>query len=74
MLCTLAGVGLAVAGVAGAGAPIGLAGLVLGVGGLLGGLLSILGEFVQRSYQLGQGLPFYELRDRERGDPAPPER
>jgi hypothetical protein len=32
------------------------------VGGLVGGLLSLLGEYVQRSYQLGQGLPFYELQ------------
>ncbi len=38
-------------------------GLVLGVAGLLGGLLSLVGEYVQRIYQIGQGLPFYQLRD-----------
>jgi glycosyltransferase involved in cell wall biosynthesis len=57
-------VGLAciAAGLLGAGFATGLVGLVLAVGGLLGGLISILGEYVQRSYQIGQGLPFYDLR------------
>jgi len=38
-------------------------GLILAVGGLLGGLLSLVGEYVQRIYQLGQNVPFYQLRD-----------
>lgn len=42
-----------------------LAGLVVTASGLLGGLVSLLGEYAQRLYQLGQGVPFYELRDRE---------
>jgi glycosyltransferase involved in cell wall biosynthesis len=42
-----------------------LPGLVVTAGALLGGLLSVLGEYVQRLYQLGQGVPFYELRDRD---------
>ncbi len=46
-----------------------LAGLVVTASGLLGGLLSLIGEYCQRLYQLGQGVPFYELRDRE-GDRA----
>lgn len=39
------------------------AALVLVVGGGLGALVSLVGEYAQRSYQLGQNLPFYELRD-----------
>jgi glycosyltransferase involved in cell wall biosynthesis len=40
-----------------------LAGLLLaGIGGL-GGLLSLIGQYAQRLYQLGQGMPFYQLRD-----------
>jgi glycosyltransferase involved in cell wall biosynthesis len=42
-----------------------LAGLVVAASGLLGGLLSLVGEYCQRLYQLGQGVPFYELRDRD---------
>ncbi len=42
-----------------------LAGVVVMASGLLGGLLSLVGEYCQRLYQLGQGVPFYELRDRE---------
>lgn len=38
-------------------------GLVLLAAGLLGGLLSLVGEYAQRLYQIGQGLPFYQLRD-----------
>jgi len=60
------GLGLLVAAALGAGgAALALAGLVLSVGGLLGGLLAMLGEYMQRTYQLGQGLPFYELRPPE---------
>ncbi len=43
---------------------------MLAAGGLLGGLLSLVGDYVQRVYQLGQGIPFYQLRE-EDGD-APP--
>jgi glycosyltransferase involved in cell wall biosynthesis len=42
-----------------------LPGLVVAASGLLGGLLSLVGEYCQRLYQLGQGVPFYELRDRD---------
>jgi glycosyltransferase involved in cell wall biosynthesis len=38
-------------------------GLVLTCAGLLGGLLSLIGEYGQRLYQLGQGVPFYKLRN-----------
>jgi glycosyltransferase involved in cell wall biosynthesis len=51
----------ALALVAGAGA----GGLVTLAAGLVGGLLSVVGEYVQRLYQLGQGLPFYQLREPE---------
>jgi len=40
-----------------------LRGLVLTCAGLLGGLLSLIGEYGQRLYQLGQGVPFYKLRN-----------
>ena len=39
-----------------------LVGLLLAVGSLVGGLVSLLGEYVQRTYQIGQGIPFYDLR------------
>lgn len=55
------------AGLFGAGFHTALVGLILAVGGALGGLVSILGEYVQRSYQIGQGLPFYDLRRDEDG-------
>jgi len=42
-----------------------MVGLVLTVAGFLGGLLSLIGEYCQRLYQLGQGVPFYKLRDRD---------
>lgn len=42
--------------------PLLLLGAVLAVGGALGALLSLMGEFLQRVYQLHQGIPFYELR------------
>lgn len=66
-------VGLAciAAGLLGAGFHTGLVGLILAVGGLLGGLIAILGEYVQRSYQIGQGLPFYDLRPDERTTDRP---
>jgi glycosyltransferase involved in cell wall biosynthesis len=59
------------AGLLGGGFRIGLVGLILALGGLLGGLVSILGEYVQRSYQIGQGLPFYDLRaEEDASDPS----
>ena len=42
-----------------------LVGLVVTSSALLGALLSLLGEYCQRLYQLGQRVPFYELRDRD---------
>jgi glycosyltransferase involved in cell wall biosynthesis len=54
---------------------LGITAVVLGSAGLLGGLLSLVGDYMQRVYQLGQGLPFYMIRDdvgaaAEAGDPA----
>ena len=46
------------------------AGLVIAVSGLLGMLVSLIGEYCQRVYQLSQGLPFYQLRDPDEGNPA----
>lgn len=43
-------------------------GLLLVAGGALGGLLSLVGEYVQRIYQIGQGLPFYQLQQPEKVD------
>jgi glycosyltransferase involved in cell wall biosynthesis len=57
---------------AGVAALLGLALLVVGVGlpglvlvgfGGLGVLVSLLGEYVQRIYELSQGIPFYKLRE-----------
>jgi glycosyltransferase involved in cell wall biosynthesis len=56
---------LGVAAALGASHALGLAALVLATGGSLGGLLSLVGDYVQRVYQLGQGIPFYQLRDDE---------
>ena len=39
-----------------------LEGIVVAGFGFLGALLSLVGEFAQRIYHLGQGIPFYELR------------
>ena len=73
----LAAAGLGIALLLGAGALfsasplLGIAALVLAAGGLLGGLLSLVGDYVQRVYQLGQGIPFYQLReDDEAGGPV----
>lgn len=41
----------------------GTRGLILTSAGLVGGLLSLVGEYGQRLYQLGQGVPFYKLRN-----------
>jgi glycosyltransferase involved in cell wall biosynthesis len=60
---TAIGVALAAVALARSSAPLALAGTVLVAGGLLGGLLSLVGDYVQRVYQLGQGLPFYVVRD-----------
>jgi hypothetical protein len=45
-----------------------LPGLVLASAGGLGGLLSLVGEYVHRIYELGQGIPFYKLRDLDADD------
>lgn len=55
-LAAIAGGGVAL--LAGAG----LAGLGVFAAGLVGALLSLVGEYAQRLYQVGQGLPFYQLR------------
>jgi len=44
-------------------APLGIAAVVLVSAGFVGGLLSLVGDYVQRVYQLGQGLPFYVIRE-----------
>ena len=46
-------------------ATLGLGALVIAAASLLGGLLSLVGDYVQRVYQLGQGIPFYQLREEE---------
>ena len=51
---------------------LGIAALVIAAGALLGGLLSLVGDYVQRVYQLGQGIPFYQLREEEAPADAPP--
>ena len=51
---------------------LGLAALVIAASALLGGLLSLVGDYVQRVYQLGQGIPFYQLREEEAPADAPP--
>jgi glycosyltransferase involved in cell wall biosynthesis len=39
-----------------------LAALLLLASGFVGALLSLVGEYVQRIYQLDQGIPFYEIK------------
>lgn len=51
---------------------LGIAALVLAAGGVLGGLLSLVGDYVQRVYQLGQGIPFYQLREEDADAPVLP--
>jgi glycosyltransferase involved in cell wall biosynthesis len=63
LAATSIGVALAAAALVQSTATVALAGVVLAAGGLLGGLLSLVGDYVQRVYQLGQGLPFYAVRD-----------
>ncbi len=58
-IATLLGVAALVQG----SAAIGLSALVVAAASLLGGLLSLVGDYVQRVYQLGQGIPFYQLRE-----------
>jgi len=55
--------GATVAGMALLAAGADTRGLVLTCAGLVGGLLSLVGEYCQRLYQLGRGVPFYKLRD-----------
>jgi hypothetical protein len=40
-----------------------LPGLAVAGFGAMCGLLSLIGEYVHRIYQLGQGIPFYKLRE-----------
>ncbi len=40
-----------------------LAGLAVTTSAAFGLLLSLIGEYVQRLYQMGQGVPFYKLRE-----------
>jgi glycosyltransferase involved in cell wall biosynthesis len=63
LAATLLAASLGAAALLRGSATLGLAALGLGAGGLLGGLLSLVGDYVQRVYQLGQGLPFYVVRD-----------
>ena len=51
---------------------LGIASLVIAASSLIGGLLSLVGDYVQRVYQLGQGIPFYQLREEEPPSDAPP--
>lgn len=64
------GIGLVVLAAAESATP----GVVLLSAGLLGALLSLVGEYAQRIYQLGQGLPFYQLRRPEKVDEVGGER
>lgn len=59
----LAGALLGVAALARGSGAVAIAASVLFSAGMLGGLLSLVGDYVQRVYQLGQGLPFYVVRD-----------
>lgn len=63
LAATLVGVGLGVAALVRGSGTVAIAASVLFSAGLLGGLLSLVGDYVQRVYQLGQGLPFYAIRD-----------
>ncbi|MDJ0785250.1 MAG: glycosyltransferase family 2 protein [Myxococcota bacterium] len=45
-------------------------GLITGAVGALGALMSLVGEYVQRIYQVGQGLPFYQFREDAGGEPG----
>jgi dolichol-phosphate mannosyltransferase len=63
LAATLAGFGVAVAAISTGSLALGGIGVGLFASGLLGGLLSLVGDYVQRVYQLGQGLPFYVIRD-----------
>ncbi|RIL04858.1 MAG: hypothetical protein DCC71_12560 [Proteobacteria bacterium] len=63
LAATLAGVAVGLAALLQGSASLGIASLILAAGGLLGGLLSLVGDYVQRVYQLGQGLPFYVIRE-----------
>jgi len=51
-----------------------LYGLVTASAAALGLLLSLVGEYIQRVYQLVQGLPFYQLRETHEADVVPPAR
>lgn len=63
LVATGFGVSVGVAALLRESAPLGIAAVVLVSAGFLGGLLSLVGDYVQRVYQLGQGLPFYVVRE-----------
>jgi glycosyltransferase involved in cell wall biosynthesis len=63
LVATVFGVAVGVAALLRESAPLGIAAVVLVSAGFLGGLLSLVGDYVQRVYQLGQGLPFYVIRE-----------
>jgi len=66
VLAVVVGVALVVGSLGGLLGP----GLLLAGAGGFGGLLSLVGEYVQRTYQIGQNLPFYQLRRPEKVDPG----
>lgn len=63
LAATAIGAGLGITALARGSASLGGVAVGLFASGLLGGLLSLVGDYVQRVYQLGQGLPFYMIRD-----------
>lgn len=63
LAATLVGAGVSLAALFAGSLALGGIGVGLFASGLLGGLLALVGDYVQRVYQLGQGLPFYVVRD-----------
>jgi len=63
LAATAIGAGLGLTALVRGSAALGGVAVGLFASGLLGGLLSLVGDYVQRVYQLGQGLPFYMIRD-----------
>ena len=63
LAATSVGGAIGVAALLRGSASLGVAAVVLVSAGFLGGLLSLVGDYVQRVYQLGQGLPFYSIRE-----------
>lgn len=65
VLSLAAGVVALLAAAVVASVPLALAGLVLACTGGLGATLSLAGQFAQRLYELAQGNPYYELREKD---------